>query len=159
MTVEELPVLVYDQQDAQFTGVEAELNWLFLQSAMGDLSLGLFGDWTQGELDNNDDVPRLPPLRIGASLDYGRGPLGGFIRFVVADDQDNPGLNETATDGYTRWDAGLDYHIDLKQHRELTLFIKGSNLSDEEIRLSTSFLRNVAPESGRSFTLGLRLSL
>ena len=159
LTVEELPVLVYDQQDAQFTGVEAELNWLFLQSAMGDLSLGLFGDWTQGELDDNDDVPRLPPLRIGASLDYGRGPLGGFIRFVVADDQDNPGLNETATDGYTRWDAGLDYHIDLKQQRELTLFIKGSNLSDEDIRLSTSFLRNVAPESGRSFTLGLRLSL
>jgi iron complex outermembrane receptor protein len=30
------------------------------------------------------------------------------------------------------------------------------NLADEEIRLSTSFLRDVAPEAGRSVEAGLR---
>lgn len=34
--------------------------------------------------------------------------------------------------------------------RELTLLIEFKNITDEEIRLSTSFLRDVAPEAGRS---------
>ena len=75
-----------------------------------------------------------------------------------ADDQDDPGDFETATDGYTRWDAGADYRFDLGDTRELLVFLKWKNISDEEIRLSTSFLRNVAPEAGESIEAGLRLS-
>lgn len=157
--VEDLPVLRYKQTDARFTGIEAELNWLLLESARGNFSLRLFGDWVEGELDNNDDVPRLPPLRLGATLDYALGPFGAYLQGVNAAGQDNPGVNETATDGYTRWDAGMDYHIGLNNNRELRLFLKGRNISDEEIRLSTSYLRNVAPEAGRSVELGFRLSI
>ena len=38
------------------------------------------------------------------------------------------------------------------------LFVRGSNLSDEEIRLHTSFLKDVAPLPGRNVTIGLRTS-
>ena len=38
----------------------------------------------------------------------------------------------------------------------LTVFLQGTNLLDEEIRLHTSFLKEVAPLMGRSFTLGVR---
>ncbi len=38
----------------------------------------------------------------------------------------------------------------------LTLSLKLNNVSDEEIRLSTSFLRDVAPEAGRSLEAGIR---
>jgi len=157
--IDEQAVLLYNQIDAQFTGIEAEVNWLALESPAGNVSITLFGDWIEGELDNNDDVPRLPPLRVGATLDYALGPFGVYLRGVNAADQDNPGINETETDGYTRWDAGMDYHFKLGSDRELLVFLKGTNLSDEEIRLSTSFLRNIAPEAGRSVELGFRLRL
>jgi iron complex outermembrane receptor protein len=38
------------------------------------------------------------------------------------------------------------------------LFARGRNLGDDEIRLSTSFLRGFAPEAGRSLEVGIRLS-
>ena len=39
---------------------------------------------------------------------------------------------------------------------ELLAYLKWMNIGDDEIRLSTSFLRNYAPEAGESFELGLR---
>ena len=36
------------------------------------------------------------------------------------------------------------------------IFIKGRNLANEEIRLSTSYLRGFAPEAGRSVEAGVR---
>ena len=45
----------------------------------------------------------------------------------------------------------------MKQDRELLLFAKWNNITDEEIRLSTSFLRDVAPEAGESIEVGVRL--
>ncbi|MFT6957457.1 MAG: iron complex outermembrane receptor protein, partial [Halieaceae bacterium] len=38
------------------------------------------------------------------------------------------------------------------------LFLKLKNISDEEIRLSTSFLRDIAPEAGRSIEAGVRFN-
>jgi iron complex outermembrane receptor protein len=75
-----------------------------------------------------------------------------------AADQDDPGDFETATDGYTRWDAGADYRWQIRGEQELLVFAKWKNIGDEEIRLSTSFLRNYAPEAGESFEVGLRYS-
>jgi iron complex outermembrane receptor protein len=77
---------------------------------------------------------------------------------VDAGDQDNPGDFETETQGYTRWDAGVDYSMKLVGDVELLAFLKWKNISDEEIRLSTSFLRNFAPQSGESVEAGIRLT-
>jgi iron complex outermembrane receptor protein len=77
---------------------------------------------------------------------------------VDAGDQDNPGDFETETAGYTRWDAGVDYSVTLANDVELLAFLKLKNISDEEIRLSTSFLRNFAPQAGESVEAGIRLT-
>ena len=68
-------------------------------------------------------------------------------------DQERPGENQEATEGYTRLDAYLAYNTD-----NLSLFAKGTNLTDEDIRNSTSFLRELAPEPGLGITLGARYS-
>ena len=80
------------------------------------------------------------------------------MRVLNADDQDDPGAFETETDGYTRWDAGIDYRFRLPGDSDLVAFLKWKNLSDEEIRLSTSFLRNYAPQAGESIEAGLRFT-
>ena len=51
---------------------------------------------------------------------------------------------QTAT---PKWDAGADYRLPVAGS-EVTLFLALNNITDEEIRLSTSFLRDVAPEAG-----------
>ena len=111
-----------------------------------------------GEFDSAGDVPRMPPMRIGSELSWSGDAFNAFVRVINADDQDDAGDFETDTDGYTRWDAGVDYRFDFYGDTELLTFVKWKNIGDEEIRLSTSFLRNYAPQAGESIEAGIRFS-
>jgi iron complex outermembrane receptor protein len=51
--------------------------------------------------------------------------------------------------------ADLSYTLPLSAH-ELTLFLRATNLLDEEARVATSFRKDVAPLPGRGLSLGLR---
>ncbi|KZX56151.1 ligand-gated channel protein [Halioglobus sp. HI00S01] len=155
--VDETPVYVYNQQDAEFYGLEVETQWTLMSAAGGDLRLDLYGDITRAELDNGDDVPRLPPVRVGSRLMWSAENWELWASVIDAADQDNPGANEEETEGYTRWDLGGEYRF-IVGGNEMVTFVSFKNISDEEIRLSTSFLREVAPEAGRSIEAGIRYS-
>ncbi|MFT7176633.1 MAG: iron complex outermembrane receptor protein [Halioglobus sp.] len=155
---DETPVYAYEQDDADFFGVEFQSSFHLADIAEGGLALEVFGDFISAEFDNAGDIPRLPPHRIGAKLAWTGSALGAYVRVVDAGDQDNPGDFETETAGYTRWDAGVDYSVTLANDVELLAFLKLKNISDEEIRLSTSFLRNFAPQAGESVEAGIRLT-
>jgi iron complex outermembrane receptor protein len=156
LTQNETEVLAYRQEGAKFKGLEFELKIDLGPVLGGSLSLDLFGDWLDGELDTAGDVPRLPPHRLGSRLNYQRDGWSSYLSVVDADEQDQPGFNEEETAAYTRWDAGLSYQFDLKNQSQLLCFLRLKNIGDEEIRNSTSFLRDVAPEPGRSVEAGLR---
>ncbi|WP_439108046.1 TonB-dependent receptor [Congregibacter sp.] len=155
---DETPVYVYEQDDAEFYGVEFESSFDLATVGEGNLALGFFGDMITGEFDSAGDVPRLPPMRFGSELSWRSDSLGAYVRVLNASDQDNPGAFETETDGYTRWDAGIDYTMQFSGNTELFAFLKLKNITDEEIRLSTSFLRNFAPQAGESVEAGVRLA-
>jgi iron complex outermembrane receptor protein len=154
--IEEVPVYLYRQDDAQFYGLELESEFHLADLWGGSLELGVFGDLISGEFDSNGDVPRLPPARLGAGLDWSNENLTAWVKGLAAADQDDPGDFETDSDGYQRWDAGIDYRWRFRSDQELLVFFKWKNIGDEEIRLSTSFLRNYAPEAGRSVEAGVR---
>ena len=156
--VGDTPVYLYQQDNADFYGIEFESEFRLFGGDTGDLWFGLFGDMISGEFDDNGDVPRLPPSRLGARLSWSGDALGAWVSVLNAADQDDPGEFETETSGYTRWDAGVDYRWRLRESRELVAFLKWKNIGDEEIRLSTSFLRNYAPEAGESLEAGLRFT-
>lgn len=158
MLQDETAVYNYLQEDATFQGVEFEVSFALGQQLGGDFSLDIFGDWLDGELDRSGDVPRLPPQRLGSRVNYQNDALSAYVSVVQAEDQDKPGLFEEDTEGYTRWDAGLTYCIDVDTRKELVTFLRLKNLSDEEIRNSTSFLREIAPEAGRSIEAGFRIN-
>jgi iron complex outermembrane recepter protein len=155
--VDEVDVFAYQQLDAEFYGLELEAQFSLGEWAGGDWRLRVFSDAIRGELDNGDDVPRMPPQRLGARLAWGNDSWEAWGQVVDAAEQDRPGRNEESTDGYTRWDLGVDYRFPMGSS-ELLTFVKFNNLTDEEIRLSTSFLREVAPEAGRSVEAGIRYS-
>jgi len=154
--VDHSPVLIYAQDDAEFYGVEIESEFYLGELGGGDITLALFADSIRGTLGNGEDAPRLPPLRISGRLDWSNQNWGFWTRVMNAAEQDRSGENEDTTDGYTRWDLGGDYRLPLAG-KELLLFASVKNITDEEIRLSTSFLRDVAPEAGRSLELGIRV--
>ena len=156
--VDETPIYVYDQDDAEFYGAEFSSSFQLAELGPGAVALGIRGDIISAEFDNNGDVPRLPPTRIGSELSWRGDNFGTWISVLSAADQDDPGDFETETDGYTRWDLGADYRFKLRGDRELLAFMKWKNIGDDQIRLSTSFLRNYAPEAGESLEVGLRYS-
>jgi iron complex outermembrane receptor protein len=153
--VGDTPVLLYAQEDAEFYGVEFDSEFALASFGGGELRVGVWGDYIRGELDSGDDIPRLPPLRIGARLAWASDNLELWTRVLDADEQDKPGANEEPTEGYTRWDIGADYRL-AAAAGDMNLFVAFNNITDEEIRLSTSFLRDVAPEAGFSVEAGVR---
>jgi iron complex outermembrane receptor protein len=154
--VDEVPVYLYEQEGADFFGVEFESDFHLTDIANGALFLGVRGDVVSGDFDNSGDVPRLPPMRIGGKLSWTGDFLSTWISVLNASDQQNSGNFETETDGYTRWDIGADYRFSITEDSDLLVFMKWKNITDEEIRLSTSFLRNYAPETGESIEAGIR---
>lgn len=153
--IDESPVRQFVQEDAEFVGLEFDSEFILARAAGGVWRVGFFGDLTRGELDKRGDVPRLPPRRLGARLAWDTERFSLWTRLLNAGDQDRAGVNETETPGFTRWDVGAEYYPSVRD-RVVNVFLRVNNITDEEIRLSTSFLRNVAPEAGLGVEAGLR---
>lgn len=158
MEQDEITVFSYQQTDAEFYGVEFEATTMLGRLFAGDVELTVFADHGRGKLQDQGDAPRMTPSRLGSKLAYSASAASAYLAVVQVNDQKNPGLNESTTKSYQRWDAGIDYKLAVTDQLQSTLFIKLKNLGDEEIRNASSFLREVAPEAGRSIELGLRAS-
>ena len=107
-------MLQYVQEDAEFYGVEFDSDFTLASFGGGDLSAGVWGDYIRGELDSGDDIPRLPPMRIGGRLAWATDNIEIWTRVVDADEQDKPGANEEPTDGYTKWATGVAHLVSLQ---------------------------------------------
>ncbi|MFT6957817.1 MAG: iron complex outermembrane receptor protein [Halieaceae bacterium] len=154
--VDETFIYLYEQEDAEFYGIEFESSFHLANLGQGSVALGVHGDMIFGEFDKSGDIPRLPPARIGGKLSWTSDTFSTWVSVINASDQDDSGNFETETDGYTRWDIGADYQLQFADNNQLIVFLKWKNIGDEEIRLSTSFLRNYAPEAGESIEAGVR---
>lgn len=155
--MDELPVFQFAAVDALFWGFEAEIDRVFYQTEKQQFTLGLVGDFVRAEnLDDDENLPRIPPLRIGLQGNYENGPWQTGVLLRRAFKQTLDATGESETDGYTELKADLGYEFTLNNGTSFTAFIQANNLLDEDIRHHTSFLKDVAPLPGRSFTIGGR---
>ena len=146
----EVPILAFQQDDADLYGFEAEVHY-----QINDIwHLQVFADYIRAEVDN-DDLPRIPPLRIGSELSFEMQNWYGDVGLTWYDDQTKVSEFETETDGYHLLDVSLNYRYE-SQHVDWIFFAKGTNLTDEEARVHTSYLKDQAPLPGRGFSLGVR---
>jgi iron complex outermembrane receptor protein len=102
----------------------------------------------------------MPPKRIGVELLLD-GELAGntwsaYTTLIHAQAQADAGAFEIGSASWSRLDIGADYTMNTGRGGEWLVFIRGRNLGDENIRLSTSYLRGFAPEAGRSVEAGVR---
>ena len=69
--------------------------------------------------------------------------------------QDDVAAGESETPGYTLVNAHASYGFEVA-NAEWEVFLDGTNLTDREARVHTSFLKDIAPLPGRGIAFGLR---
>ncbi len=149
--VAELPLYITTAADAILHGAEAQLVWQFAPQWRWQQQL----DWVRARLVDGGDLPRTPPLRYSSTLSWQSEPWLADVRFTALQRQDQVAAFEQATAGYGLIDASLSYFFDW-QGQALSVYAKGNNLSDRDVRVHTSFLKDKTPLPGRSFSLGIR---
>ena len=152
---DELPVFAYRQRNSRFEGVEAEFEIPFGESPV---TLALTGEYLRGRLeDGGGDLPRMPPLGLGARLGYDDGRWAATVAVSHHFEQDEVADFELPTDAYTMVNADLVFRPDWLGNG-MTLFLRGRNLTDEDARLHTSPLKDQLPLPGRSIGAGIRMA-
>lgn len=155
--VSELPIFAYSQQDAHVSGFEAELFTPLATVGTGEIDLRVYADYVNGELDSNENLPRLPPLRIGARVQYHHEDIVAGVEAARYSKKDDTARFEEPTPGYTMVNADLNWVLPSSTSElETNLFFKGTNLLDEDARRHTSLVKDIAPLQGRNFQFGFR---
>ena len=153
-----VPVLQSAQANAIFRGFEAKTLFTIMQNHYGAVDLTLFGDYTRGTFEQGGNVPRMPPLRYGFELSYEKNDVTTQARLTRGEAQNDAGENQSNTPGYLLLNLGAQYQLATFHQSEVQLFATGKNMLNENIRNSTSYLRNFAPDPGRSAEIGIRVS-
>ena len=116
-------------------------------------------------LDTGEALPRIAPVRLGASLSRQSGPW----RLAIGVDKVQAprlGPSQVATAGYSLWNAQLIYRQKVRAN-DAIWYVKGENLTDKLAYPATSVLtttaadastgRPKAPLPGRNIRLGLQV--
>jgi iron complex outermembrane receptor protein len=144
----------YAQAEVRFRGVEGEVSY---RPAADGFGARLFVDRAEGRLSGaGGNLPRISPARLGFEADYKRGAWTSYGTLLRVFRQDRVAVLESETPGYTRLDAGIEYALKQSDVVTTTLFLRGSNLLDQDMRAHTSFIKDFAPMPGRSVVAGLR---
>jgi iron complex outermembrane receptor protein len=149
------PVYIFNQQDAELYGFEAEIDWHLNEN----LRVNAFTDYTRAKLthssDENTNLPRIPPMRLGAEFHWEQDSWHAELGATYYSKQDKIADFETQTDGYTIVSAAFNYYLSLDDV-DLTIFARANNLTNELARVHSSFLKDDAPLPARSFVLGIK---
>lgn len=143
----------WSQGKAKIRGAEAEISY---NTHGTGPSLRAFADTSRGKLENAGNLPLQPATRFGLEAGYRQGGWRGSILAVHARAQNRLATFETTgTPAYTQVDASLSFD-QRSGDVHWTWFAMVKNLLDEDIRLSTSVIKDVAPQPGRNLVIGLR---
>ena len=155
---DDLPVLVYQQQDADFTGADIELAFHVTEIASGDFDITFKYDLLEAECDSgvDRDIPRLPADKFSAGLLWKNDNWRAKLNYSHVSAQSDVAAFESPTESYDDVDLSITRYFKWED-KTLSVFINGRNLTDEEQREHVSFIKDLAPLPGRTIEAGLRL--
>lgn len=161
---DDLPVYGYRGTDAEFFGAEIEAVIHLLEPVVAGqvetdyLNVELRADYVQAnETSSGDPLPRISPFHASAALDYRKGPFGARLEGNFSAHQSETADDELPTDSYVMFNAALSYTL-VSGPVTTDFYLKGVNLTNEEAREHSSFLKDVAPLSGRGVVAGVKMS-
>ncbi len=146
----------FQQADATLRGYEIEVSYKLHEPGWFGRA---FADSSRGTLDQLGNLPLQPANRVGMTVGYQDERWRSSLSALNVSAQNriaSAGVSdETVTRGYLRLDASLAY-LQRVGTTDLTWFLLARNLLNEEIRLSTSLLKDYVPQPGRNLMLGVR---
>ncbi|HEY0729706.1 MAG TPA: TonB-dependent receptor, partial [Pyrinomonadaceae bacterium] len=144
-----LIVADYEQGTTRYTGAEAQFSAALHRLVW--LNLGL--DYVNAKLTETDTpLPRIPPLRGRAGIEFRYKNLLLNPEIVMANHQDRLFPTETPTAGYAVANLSGSYLI-AENHRAHIIAFNFFNMGDTLYRNHLSFIKEFAPEMGRGFRL------
>lgn len=150
-----LPVAQFSATDARFWGFEVEAETTVLRNDQVTVTLDGGVDYVRAtDRDNDMPLPRIPALSARAGLGFELATVAARFEGVWTDKQKRIADYELPTNDSMVFNASLDWHP--VADRDITLLLELRNLTNEEVRLATSFLKDVLPQPGRDFRLSLR---
>jgi iron complex outermembrane receptor protein len=152
---EGLPVYAFIAADADLYGAEMQLTY----NATSNLTFMAQGDYIRAKVKQSEtgNLPRIPPIKTIFSADYKTNDFSFMAQVTHMFSQTDIADRESETDSYTLVDVNASYFTKMLDV-DAEVFLRGRNLFDEEARVHTSFLKDLAPMQGRSVELGLRLN-
>tara|TARA_R110001599_G_scaffold64023_4_gene179334 strand:+ start:12277 stop:14304 length:2028 start_codon:yes stop_codon:yes gene_type:complete len=143
----------WSQGEATIRGAEAEISYNL--NGPG-LSVRGFADTSRGTLTNAGNLPLQPSTRVGGELAYREGRWRSGMSILHAQKQDRlASFEKFVTPSYTQVDVNLSY-TQPSSTMPVTWFVIVKNVLNDDIRLSTSVLREDAPLPGRNLIVGVR---
>ena len=156
-----LPELAYSGVRARFVGLEASGNIRVLEGE-STLDLALRGDMVRAKnVSSGQNLPRIAPVRIGATLNWATGPWGASLGFDRSAAQNRVAAGDRATTAYTRWNAAATWK-QTAGPTGLLWYARVDNLTNQLAYSATSVLTTTAfpksPLPGRSLKVGLQVA-
>ncbi len=155
------PTYRYSQMQARFRGLEANAD-LRLRSGPQRLDLALRGDLVRADnLSTGQPLPRIAPLRLGATLVHSEGPRSVRLGVDRLAAQNRVPEGQQPTAGYTLWHAGASYRTRVDRSTLLwyaRLDNAGNTLAYSASSILTQSVPGRAPLPGRSLKVGLQVN-
>ena len=152
----EFQLLQYNQDDLVMYGFETSFDINLFKGNRGQLDLNLFGDYVRADLDTKGNLSRVSPARFGSGLNYNYKKFNTGIDLTNVLAQKDNGNLETDTGGYAVLNMHANYNV-FSGDQDVNVFLKLTNILDEDGRLHTSFIKDRAPIMGRSLMLGFQV--
>ncbi len=154
-----LPEFTYTQVPARFTGLEASGNIRLIEAGQ-TLDLELRGDVVRAVNTNTSQpLPRIAPVRLGATLVWARGAWGARFGVSHSAAQNDVPPGQSTTGAFSLLNAALSYRQKVGA-ATLLWFVRADNITDELAYSASSILTQTAPGKaplpGRNLKLGLQ---
>lgn len=159
--VESFNQFSYNGVGARFYGAEIESTFHLhevLNLGVHEFDLGGQFEYLRAkDTDNGGNIPRIPPLRTIAKLRYGyKDKFSALAESIFVGTASNTAENELPTSAYQMLNITLEYNLPYAEKKNLSLYLKVLNLTDEEARVHSSFIKDIAPLAGQSILVGIR---
>lgn len=154
-----LPNYFFTPVKARFKGLEAQSKWWIaegLWQKADRLLLEWKGDLVKADnLNSNQPMPRIAPFNMNTTLSYQLGKWETQAEWIYAAKQSRVPENESPSDAYQLINFSINYSFKQKIF-DTFIYAKFDNVMNQQARLATSFLRDIAPLGGRSLKVGIK---
>src|SRR5437016_3781411 len=148
-----LPIVNYAQANSRFVGTEASVE----TKVVSTLWLNGKVDYVRAELTElNKPLPRIPPLRGTLGLDWRYKAFSLRPEMTLVNRQARVFDNETGTAGYGLFNLNASYTFVTNRVAHI-VSLGGENLTNKLHRNHLSFIKEIAPEMGRTMRLNYAL--